>query len=38
MDEARRVTADFVEHYNARRLHSAIGYIAPNDKLAGVKP
>lgn len=35
VDEARRVTAGFVEHYNARRLHSAIGYIAPNDKLAG---
>ena len=35
IDEARRVTADFVEHYNARRLHSSIGYIAPSDKLAG---
>ncbi len=35
IDQARRVTADFVEHYNARRLHSAIGYIAPSDKLAG---
>ncbi|WP_371879571.1 integrase core domain-containing protein [Nannocystis punicea] len=35
IDDARRVTADFVEHYNARRLHSAIGYIAPNDNFAG---
>ncbi|WP_371879536.1 integrase core domain-containing protein [Nannocystis punicea] len=33
-DEARRVTSDFVEHYNARRLHSSLGYIAPGDKLA----
>jgi len=24
-----------VEHYNNRRLHSAIGYIAPKDKLEG---
>jgi len=26
---------DFVEHYNNKRLHSAIGYIAPIDKLKG---
>ena len=25
----------YVEHYNEVRLHSAIGYIAPADKLAG---
>jgi len=24
-----------VEHYNKVRLHNAIGYIAPADKLAG---
>jgi transposase InsO family protein len=35
LDEARRVIAAFVEHYNGVRLHSAIGYIAPNDYLAG---
>jgi putative transposase len=34
-DEARRVIAAFVEHYNAVRLHSAIGYVAPTDYLAG---
>ncbi len=34
-DEARRVVGRFVDHYNAVRLHSAIGYIAPNDFLAG---
>jgi transposase InsO family protein len=33
--EARRVVADFVEHYNTVRLHSAIGYVTPADKLAG---
>lgn len=27
--------ADFVAHYNDQRLHSAIGYITPQDKLAG---
>jgi len=35
LDEARRVVDRFVEHYNSVRLHSAIGYIAPNDFLAG---
>jgi putative transposase len=38
LDEARRVIARFVEHYNAVRLHSAIGYVAPNDLLAGRAP
>jgi transposase InsO family protein len=33
--EARRVIAAFVEHYNAVRLHSALGYVAPKDYLAG---
>ena len=33
--EARQVVADFVAHYNQVRLHSAIGYIAPADKLHG---
>ena len=35
LDEARAVVARFVEHYNGVRLHSAIGYITPNDLLAG---
>lgn len=36
--QARRVMHDYVEHYNYKRLHSAIGYIAPADKLAGKAP
>jgi transposase InsO family protein len=35
LDEARALVARFVEHYNNVRLHSAIGYIAPADFLAG---
>ena len=35
LEEARRVVARFVEHYNNERLHSAIGYVTPNDVLAG---
>ena len=35
IDHARRLVAEFVEHYNSVRLHSAIGYITPNDFLAG---
>ncbi len=33
--EARAIVDKFVAHYNAKRLHSAIGYIAPYDKLEG---
>jgi len=35
LDDARRIVARYVEHYNNVRLHSAIGYIAPADKLNG---
>ena len=35
LEEALRVVGRFVEHYNGVRLHSALGYIAPNDYLAG---
>jgi putative transposase len=34
-DEARRRVAAYVEHYNGVRLHGAIGYVTPADKLAG---
>jgi hypothetical protein len=35
LDDARRIVADYVEHYNTVRLHSAIGYVTPKDKLDG---
>jgi transposase InsO family protein len=35
LDDARRLVSGFVEHYNHVRLHSAIGYVTPADKLAG---
>ena len=35
VEEARRVVAQFVAHYNERRLHSAIGFVTPAAKLAG---
>lgn len=33
--EARELVGRFVEHYNTVRLHSAIGYVTPADRLAG---
>ena len=38
LEDARRIVAEFVAHYNDVRLHSAIGYVAPADKLAGRAP
>jgi len=38
LEEARRLVACFVEHYNTLRLHSAIGYVTPADKLLGLEP
>lgn len=35
MDDAKRETEKYVNHYNNERLHSAIGYIAPAAKLEG---
>lgn len=35
LDDARRLVARFVTHYNTLPLHSAIGYITPQDKLLG---
>jgi transposase InsO family protein len=35
LEEARRLVESFVEHYNHARLHSAIGYLTPADKLDG---
>jgi putative transposase len=35
LEDARRIVTDYVVHYNTVRLHSAIGYLTPQDKLAG---
>jgi putative transposase len=35
LEDARQVVKKYVEHYNTVRLNSAIGYIAPVDKLQG---
>jgi len=35
LDDARRLVGEYVDHYNNARLHSAIGYVAPMDKLLG---
>jgi putative transposase len=36
LEEARRLVAAYVEHYNHMRLNSAIGYLTPADKLNGL--
>ena len=35
LEDARRIVTEFVAHYNNERLHSAIGYVTPKDKLEG---
>jgi transposase InsO family protein len=35
LDDCQRLVTDFVGNYNNRRLHSAIGYVTPADKLQG---
>ena len=35
LEDALRLVADYVRRYNEERLHSAIGYVTPADKLAG---
>lgn len=38
LDDARRIVSDYTGHYNTARLHSAIGYVTPKDKLEGNDP
>ena len=35
MEDALRLIQTYVDHYNTVRLHSAIGYVTPQDMLAG---
>ena len=35
LKDAQRLVSRFVKYYNTERLHSAIGYITPKDKLEG---
>jgi putative transposase len=35
VEDAQRLVLEFANHYNMVRLHSAIGYVTPADKLAG---
>jgi hypothetical protein len=35
LEDARRIVGEYVTHYNGVRLHAAIGYVTPKDKLDG---
>lgn len=35
LEDGRRLVEQFVQHYNTVRLHSAVGYVTPLDKLLG---
>jgi putative transposase len=35
LEDAQRIVAQFITCYNEERLHSAIGYVTPKDKLLG---
>ncbi len=35
LDDAHQAVSEFVNYYNTKRLHSAIGYVTPLDKLNG---
>jgi putative transposase len=35
LEDSRRLIQLYVDHYNTVRLHSAIGYVTPQDMLAG---
>ena len=38
LEDAKRLIQQYVDRYNNIRLHSAIGYVTPADKLAGREP
>ena len=35
LEDAQRIVGDFVDYYNRVRLHSALGYVSPQDRLEG---
>ena len=35
LEDARRLIQNYVDHYNTVRLHSSLGYVTPQDMLAG---
>jgi putative transposase len=35
LDDARHLIQVYVDHYNMVRLHSAVGYVTPQDMLTG---
>ena len=34
LEDAKRIVGEFIDHYNTTRLHSALGYVTPADRLA----
>ena len=36
LEHARELVMGYVEHYNTTRLHSAIGYVTPMDRMSGL--
>ena len=38
VEDAQRLVSRYVDYYNTVRLHSAIGYVTPLDKLLGREP
>ena len=35
LEDGRRISERYIEHYNTRRLHSAIAFVTPLDRLEG---
>ena len=35
VEQTNEIIREYVDHYNNKRLHSAVGYVAPLDRLEG---